>query len=427
MTMARMKILYISHRLNVLDGSSVHSREFVKNATRLNCVIQSYPNIVPTEKLLKSKHMRKKKNIKYCLELSYYVIFVYMIRKLFGYVPDIINMCRGLIDSVYEYFRLSRLLRTNRPSIIVYRYKLFNFAPYWIARKFNIPILTEVNSLVSHEGILISQRTHASCATFWAERKFIKSSDYLFCVTNEVKKQVDAYKLGIGSCIISNGVDTTKFDPQKFEKKKIIEKLGLYNKIVLGYVGTYKSWHGTETTIELMKHLVKEDRRYHLLMIGNGNASVSIRQLIIKYGLTEYVTQIDQIPHEDVPLYMSAFDFAVMTYPDIKSFHGAPLKFYEYMSMGIPVVVSSIGEFSRIITDQYNGILVYPPSAENFALAIKKARGKEREIGLHGRRLMEKEFTWLENAKQVLTLCERVISNRSASEKKPFQPLELMK
>ena len=418
MAIAGMKILYISHRLNVLDGSSIHSREFVKNATRLNCVVQTFPKIEPTEQLLKSKYIRKKNNIKYCFDLSYYLIFVYMSRKLFGYVPDIIDMCRGLFDSFYEYFRLVRLLKKNKPSIIVYRYKIFNFAPYWIARRFNIPILTEVNSLPSYEGKLINQLTHASWATLWAERKFIKSSDFLFCVTNEVKKQVDSYKLGIGSNVISNGVDTTKFDPQKFEKEKIKEKLGLCNKIVLGYVGSYKSWHGVETSIELMKHLVEDDRRYHLLMIGNSNASLSTGHLIKKLGLTEYVTQINHIPHEDVPLYMSAFDLAVMTYPDIKSFHGSPLKFFEYMSMGIPVVVSSIGEFSRIITDRYNGILVYPPSAENFALAIKQAQGKEREIGLHARMLMEKEFTWLANAKQVLKLCEWVLSDREASEKK---------
>lgn len=411
---SKLNMLYISYRLNKLDGSSIHSREFVKNVSRLGCVVHTFPAIQPMEQLLDSKY-NGSKNFFYYLKKINLSTFLYAISRMMGYIPDGLLLFQGLVDSFCEYHQLVKLVQTSKPSIIVYRFKIFKFSPYWVARRFDIPIVSEVNALRSQEAKFINRHNQVSPATRWAEREAIRSSDQLFCVSREVKKQVASYNLSAPACVISNGVDTERFNPHKFDKSEIKTSLGLQGKIVLGYVGTYKTWHGTETAIEVMRYLVKEDKRYHLVMIGRGEAYSEIRQMAIDYGLSDHVTQIDQVPHEDIPSYMSAFDFALMSYPDIQGFHGSPLKLYEYMSMGLPVVGSCIGEFPNIIKNNHNGILVCPPSAENFAAAIRQAQDKAATMGTNARKLMEEEFTWRANAERIINLCQQLLSDRGGA------------
>ena len=411
-----MKILYIAHRINASDGSAIHCREFVQSIRQLGHEIQTFPSVKENARNPSAGSKKDSKNFFYYFKKINHKIIVYYLQKLIRRQSEFLSMTSGLIDSVLHYYALKKIRIKYIPDIIIYRNLMFQFAPFWLSKRFKIPILLELNALRSMEATLINKQNKITFITRWAERMAVQSADILFCVSEQVKYYLNNFRQESEISVIPNGVDTNKFDPEKYDKQLMKKKLGLQGKTVLGYAGSYKTWHGVDIAVRIIEMITKTTKTpYHLLLIGNGNGFDRIKAQIEKKNLTSDVTQVDSVAHEEIPQYIACFDYALMSYPDMKSFHGSPLKMFEYMAMGIPVVATDIGQIGEIITDNHTGFLAYPPTPENFVKAIIDGQDNLDKIAINSRKLMIDKYSWISNAKKVLEIC-----NRLASAKKNF-------
>ena len=75
------------------------------------------------------------------------------------------------------------------------------------------------------------------------------------------------------------------------------------------------------------------------------------------------------LAHHDVPAFLAALDVAVAPYPDLPGFFYSPLKVYEYLAAGVPVVASGIGQISDLVGPW--GRLVTAGSTKDLAAAIR--------------------------------------------------------
>jgi glycosyltransferase involved in cell wall biosynthesis len=84
-------------------------------------------------------------------------------------------------------------------------------------------------------------------------------------------------------------------------------------------------------------------------------------------------------------------------HPILNYIDSLPIKMFEYMAAGIPVISSDFKLWREIIEENNCGICVNPKSSESIteALIYLKENPKEaREMGKNGRRLIEKEYNW---------------------------------
>jgi len=89
--------------------------------------------------------------------------------------------------------------------------------------------------------------------------------------------------------------------------------------------------------------------------------SDNIPQLINELGLKERVILVPPQPYELMPGYLSALDIACSPKVDCPANRAAdPIRVYEYMSIGLPVVASAMGETTNVIENGYDGFLVKP-------------------------------------------------------------------
>ncbi len=360
------------------------------------------------QRIQRGNGAKKVKNFLYYMKKINFDTLLYLLHQSNGYVSEWAMVLEGLADC-YKYHRaLKGIVERFVPDVILYRYQPFNFGPYRISASYNIPILGEVNFLRSMEAPMWSGRHESTVVTRFFERRGIRSFDHMFCVSRGMKDGIDQYADPSRSCVIPNGVDTEKFSVAKYDKVLAKAKLNLSGKTVIGYVGSYKSWHGLDVSLDVMERLSMRDESFHLLLIGNGDEYSRIEKLVCEKKLHGCVTQIDYVPHQQIPEYMAAFDCALMTYPEIKPFHFSPLKMFEYMAMGVPVITTDIGQIGEIITHGHTGILVLPPAADCFVEAILDGRDNFPEMGLNARKLMEDEYSWLANGEKVLAICERL-------------------
>ncbi|MFH0728322.1 MAG: glycosyltransferase family 4 protein [Pseudomonadota bacterium] len=100
-----------------------------------------------------------------------------------------------------------------------------------------------------------------------------------------------------------------------------------------------------------------------------------------------------------------------MPYPRIDPFYFSPLKIFEAMSMGLPVLASAQVQISELIEDGKSGCL-YPPGHQKVFLekleALLDSPELRSSLGRRARETMEKKYTWRQNASRVLALCQSI-------------------
>lgn len=414
-----MKVLYISSRINAPDGSSVHGRAFVRNVRRLGHDIQTFPPVTSIKYVQDRTGPDERSRWRKLRDAGVASIVKSRIRRLGRGASDLVDLYDGAVETVRYFLAARKIIQRFQPDVLVYRTTLFNFAPQLLRRMYQLPCVAEVNSIKYLEISVASRSGWAARVTRWAEQYAIRHSDRVFVVSQSIKDFVDQFYPSDRCSVIPNGVETEDFNPERFDREALKEAFGLEGRIVLGYVGSYKTWHGLPVSVELIQKLHATDARYALLLIGNGENYATIKAMVKERGLEDVVYQIDYVPHDEVPRHTAVFDYAVMTYPDFEGFYFSPLKMYEYMSMGTPIVSTDTGQIGSIIRSGETGELVYPPSATQFFEAIQalqQSPERYQRISQASRAEVLQSHSWLNNASKVMRVCEQLLDNSDLSD-----------
>lgn len=141
--------------------------------------------------------------------------------------------------------------------------------------------------------------------------------------------------------ILPNGVDIDKFKFDKCAK----EELGIEGFIV-GYVGVLREWVDFEPIFKILKNL---DPEIKLLIVGKEGRFNENIALAKKYGVLERVIFTGTVPYSMVPKYISAMDVCLIPFSINEITKNAlPLKLFEYMACGKPIISVPIKPVERI-------------------------------------------------------------------------------
>ena len=87
-------------------------------------------------------------------------------------------------------------------------------------------------------------------------------------------------------------------------------------------------------------------------------------------GVGHRVRWLGALAHERVPQMLAACDLALAPYPELPNFGFSPLKLYEYLAAGVPVIASDIGQVRIALEAGRWGRLVPPGDASALAAAV---------------------------------------------------------
>lgn len=309
--------------------------------------------------------------------------------------------------SLHAYRRLARAIREFRPDVIYERYNLFLFAGIWARKRFKLPLLLEVNAPIAEERARYDGMAFAGLARrlqAWTWRQ----ADVCLPVTRVLAGYLE--RAGVAPErieVIHNGINTAHFGEMP-DSAAAKAALGLEDRVVLGFTGFVRSWHGLDKIIRWMATEGRED--VHLLVVGEGPARVELETLSRELGLSDRVTFTGLVQRERVPALVAAFDVALQ--PAVVDY-ASPLKLFEYLALGRAVVAPRQANLMEILKDGDNALLFDPDRPGDLETALGRLcddASLRARLGESARRGIEEHgFTWRRNAERIVGLFRRCL------------------
>ena len=326
------------------------------------------------------------------------------------FVPSVMPIFKSAFYQIFLLIYLSYYCFKLSPDVIYSRHSSLSFSPFFISKIFQIPYVVEVNGLIIDELKMIGRLKLYIKIVRIGERLNYKQAKKIVAVTQGVKEGIEElYNIPDEKIVvIENGANADLFKPM--DQKEARKELNLnenYNYV--GFSGSFNVWHGIKDLVKSAPLILKEVKNTKFILVGDGELKEQIIQMVNDLNLTDNFIFINRVPYEEVPKYVNAFDVCVILKK--KDIPGSPLKLWEYMACGKPVVATNTQDFKAL--EEYNaGILVDPEKPEEVADAIitlLKNKELREEMGNNGRKYVVENRSWESVAREVVSAMKEAV------------------
>lgn len=384
-----MKILY-HHRIASKDGQYVHIEDMIDAFKSLgHGVLVIGPSAIKQESFGgESRWIAKLKKI----------------------LPKAIYEVLELMYCFKDYVALRRAIKRYQPDFIYERYNLYFVSGVFARRRYDLPLIVEVNAPIRNErskygGLALNRLAR------WSERITWLGADHVFTVTEILARQIVAESVPeVKISVTPNGVNERRFS-NLLSREDAKSRFGLKDKVVLGFTGFVRPWHGLEQVIDYICE--RRDPRLHFMIVGDGPASEFLRAHAASKGVTAQVEFAGLVGRDDIPAYMAAFDIALQ--PEVVPY-ASPLKLFEYLAAGCAIVAPDRDNIREVLRHGVDGLLFEPGNPDSLARQIDRLvadPGLRATLGAAARQLISRrDFTWLHNAKVVTSVATSLMGGR---------------
>jgi glycosyltransferase involved in cell wall biosynthesis len=170
--------------------------------------------------------------------------------------------------------------------------------------------------------------------------------------------------------------------------------------IVAVFAGAFRTWHGAIHLARAIRQLRERgNHRISALFIGDGPELPAVRSEAA--GL-DGIVFTGALRHERMPAALAAAHIGVAPFdigvhkPLSLGFYWSPLKMFEYMASGLPVVAPSVARIPRLIEHEREGLLYDPRDDGALAHALEQLTNDElrKRLGAGARERAVREYSW---------------------------------
>ena len=153
------------------------------------------------------------------------------------------------------------------------------------------------------------------------------------------------------------------------------------------------------------------------VLIGDGPELPAVRQAAERI---DGVTCVGPVAHEAMPACLAAADvgvapFDVGRHPPLSlGFFWSPLKLFEYMASGLPVVAPAIDRITQLVGDGEEGILYDADDPAALAGAIERLcdPALRRRLGAAARARAVRDYGWDRHCERLAAAIEAALEHR---------------
>ena len=292
---------------------------------------------------------------------------------------------------------IERIARAQRPDAIIERYHNFGGEAIRLARPLGAVGVLEVNApVVDFAGsrkALLDRALLVQPMRRWRER-LVSMAD-LIVTPNAAILPPDTPPAKVA--VLEWGADTDAFRPgvgdAPFGRGPA--------KTLAVFAGAFRSWHGAINLVRAIRHLETHGRSdIGAVLIGHGPEWDAARAESSGSPLVQFT---NAIAHARMPAALAHADIGVAPFdvgahgPLSLGFYWSPLKIFEYMAAGLPVVAPAVDRIPRLVAHEREGILYDPAKPDSLAAALVRLADDpalRARLGDAARERAIREYSW---------------------------------
>jgi glycosyltransferase involved in cell wall biosynthesis len=392
-----MKIIYISS--NNINRKRVDVNQTLSTITNL----AEYTNITYLSSWI------SKKNLLECFNFFSISNGKYNHKRVFINVSVKYFFLEKISRLIYCIFALFYLKFNNYDAILTRDFSFLYFLSL-------IPVFLKPKQKIIFESHKIYHQTSKK-VSFEQEKRALNEADFFVTNSGGTKKGLIDY-FGISNEnieIVHNGVNLNNFYKRKIEKNDLLKDYNFSagDKIII-YTGSFKEWKGVEYLIKSAKYI--RINNYKIFIIGGyGDDLIRIKELVRSLECDNKIIIKGFIQQEELLKLLSISDLAII--PNNKSIEGSnytsPIKTFEYLAMGLPIIASSLPAMHEILTENKNVLFFEPENEKDLGLKISMLlNNKELLMKISKNNLKKaKEFSWNNRAKKIHIFIKKSLLN----------------
>jgi glycosyltransferase involved in cell wall biosynthesis len=192
----------------------------------------------------------------------------------------------------------------------------------------------------------------------WVERLMLKRSQAVIVICQDLDDTVKALGVDVPTVLIENASGTAPLVGAGLGVRQSLG-LGADTPVVL-YTGTFEAYQGLDLLYDAMRLVVESQPTARLVMVGGDPDQVTAARVVASgKGLDAVAIFTGQRPAEEIPAYLDA---ATVLVSPRSSGTNTPLKIYQYLRSGRPIVATRLRTHTQVLDDEV-AILVEPTAA----------------------------------------------------------------
>lgn len=322
------------------------------------------------------------------------------------------GLFRRLVRGTLVQLNLAAILLFRRPQILYVRWHPLSLIGVAAARLLRVPVALEVNGPAEDFTVAWPQlrplRGLIECSLWWQVRRSLVT----FTVTDGLRRWIAAAS-ETPVVVVPNAADPTEFVPAPENSGTRIERYVLF-------FGAFSPWQGILTLLEAAS-MPDWPPHLQLWVAGDGMLRKEVEEGIRQNPAR--MRYLGPLPRAELPTIVSQCEMVAIPKKYERSDVGlSPIKLYESMASGVPVIVSDIQGLGDVVRRHACGlVLSQDPSAIEICAAVRRLSNDDalrRELGDRARLAAEREHTWQKRAATTAQAIDEALASDDGTRRK---------
>jgi glycosyltransferase involved in cell wall biosynthesis len=188
------------------------------------------------------------------------------------------------------------------------------------------------------------------------------------------------------------------------------------DELVIAYLGLLEEPRGLGTAIQAMREVRRRLPRARLFIIGSGRDDAQLRAEAGRTAGADGIEFKGWVEYQEALAWLSRCDVGLVPHHATESWQTTiPNKLFDYMSLGKPVIVSSVRPTARIVTEEQCGLVFQDRDAASLADAIVRMGDPafRQACGRRGREAIVRRYNWEADERRLFSAIQQVSSGVS--------------